>query len=151
MLRLDINTNTSYRIPPTNPFGTEVWSYGLRNPWRWSFDRLTGDLIIGDVGQTTREEIDFQSASSTGGENYGWHCMEGFLSNTCSGVMCATPAMVRPILDHDRTDAQAIVGGYRYRGLQIPHCKVCTSTLTKSPNAFGARPIRPAAHGARLC
>jgi glucose/arabinose dehydrogenase len=126
LLRLDVNTNTTYRIPVTNPFVgfaglDEIWAYGLRNPWRFSFDRLTGDLFIGDVGQDAREEVDFQIAGSAGGQNYGWNCMEGFLSNTCAGIVCATPAMIRPILDYDHSSSRiAIVGGYRYRGAAIP-------------------------------
>ena len=86
ILRIDVHgddfptdPNRNYAIPPSNPFvgktgDDEIWAYGLRNPWRNSFDRQTGDLWIGDVGQNTREEIDFQSASSPGGENYGWRC-----------------------------------------------------------------------------
>ncbi|HUM48320.1 MAG TPA: PQQ-dependent sugar dehydrogenase [Chitinophagales bacterium] len=80
MLRIDINTGDPYAIPPTNPFVNvagyqpEIWALGLRNPFRWSFDRLTGDLWIGDVGQDKWEEINYQSVSSTGGENYGWDC-----------------------------------------------------------------------------
>ena len=83
MLRIDVDNGDPYAIPPTNPFKDtdfyldEIWATGLRNPWRFSFDRLTGDLWIGDVGQDAWEEIDFQPASSTGGENYGWRCYEG--------------------------------------------------------------------------
>ena len=83
ILRLDVNSGSPYGIPSSNPFFSnpdpsirkEIWAYGLRNPWRISFDRLTHDLYIGDVGQSTREEIDVQPASSTGGENYGWRVM----------------------------------------------------------------------------
>ena len=82
MLRLDVSGAT-YTVPGTNPyhgstaFRQELWNYGLRNPWRWSFDRVTGDLYIGDVGQGDYEEIDVTPAASTGGENYGWNTMEG--------------------------------------------------------------------------
>ncbi len=82
MLRIDVDGPGS-RIPPTNPFTgdsstlDEIWATGLRNPWRFSFDRQTGDLYIGDVGQSRRAEIDFQPGNSTGGENYGWKIMEG--------------------------------------------------------------------------
>src|SRR5512140_1616181 len=91
MLRLDVHSTPPvgkrYVIPPTNPFfhntnasvRKEIWAYGLRNPWRWSFDRSTGNMLIGDVGQNREEEIDFQPASSTGGINYGWHILEGNL------------------------------------------------------------------------
>lgn len=129
LLRIDINTNQSYRIPPSNPFVgptvglDEIWAYGLRNPWRFSFDRVTGDLFIGDVGQgptNPREEVDFQPAASTGGENYGWRCFEGFLTNTC-GVACSNYPSVLPIFDFDHSNGNcAVIGGYRYRGTQIP-------------------------------
>jgi glucose/arabinose dehydrogenase len=89
LLRIDVDgdefpgdPNANYAVPPTNPFvgatgDDEIWAFGLRNPWRCSFDGLTGDLYIADVGQGAWEEIDFQSAASAGGENYGWRCMEG--------------------------------------------------------------------------
>ena len=89
MLRVDVNSdafpadpNKNYAIPASNPFAAggglpEIWAYGLRNPWRPSFDRATGNLWIADVGQAAREEINFQSASSPGGENYGWRCARG--------------------------------------------------------------------------
>jgi glucose/arabinose dehydrogenase len=82
MLRIDVDNGLPYTVPSSNPFiGTttedEIWSIGLRNPWRFSFDSQNGDMWIGDVGQNTWEEIDYQPASSTGGENYGWRCYEG--------------------------------------------------------------------------
>ena len=127
MLRLDVdNFSTNYTIPPSNPFiatngaRPEIWAYGLRNPWRFSFDRLTGDLFIGDVGQVLREEIDFRPASSTGGENYGWRLYEGFLTNTCSVTFSNVPTVL-PILDYDHSSSRcAVMGGYRYRGTKIP-------------------------------
>src|SRR5204863_205515 len=77
MLRIDVSGGGAYSNPPTNPYvGTngrdEIWAYGLRNPWKWSFDRWTGDLWIGDVGQDAYEEIDYQPAGVAGGRNYGW-------------------------------------------------------------------------------
>ena len=84
LLRLDVSQPGVYRVPPDNPFvgvpeaRGEIWTYGLRNPWRFSFDRATGDLYVADVGQNSYEEIDFAPASSPGGENYGWKLMEGF-------------------------------------------------------------------------
>ncbi|MBF8285408.1 MAG: hypothetical protein HW378_4323 [Anaerolineales bacterium] len=84
MLRIDVNHGDPYAIPPDNPFAgragarPEIWAYGLRNPWRYSFDRATGDLYIADVGQNAYEEVDFQPADSRGGENYGWNKYEGF-------------------------------------------------------------------------
>jgi glucose/arabinose dehydrogenase len=125
MLRIDVsNSSTNYMIPPSNPFVgvsgvlPEIWAYGLRNPWRFSFDRVTGDLWIGDVGQDTREEVDFQVAGSAGGQNYGWRYYEGFLTNTC-GDATNVPSVL-PILDYDHSLSRcAIMGGYRYRGAKI--------------------------------
>src|SRR3954454_23474439 len=83
LLRIDVDHGSPYAIPAGNPFAgatpglDEIWAYGLRNPWRFSFDRQTGDLYIGDVGQGAREEVDFQAAGAAGGQNYGWACREG--------------------------------------------------------------------------
>jgi glucose/arabinose dehydrogenase len=130
LLRIDVNSfSTNYTIPPSNPFVAtvgarpEIWAYGLRNPWRFSFDRLTGDLWIGDVGQgptNPHEEVDFQPASSIGGENYGWRLYEGFGTNTCSVTFSNVPSVL-PILDYDHSSGRcAIMGGFRYRGTKIP-------------------------------
>ncbi|MFB8119763.1 PQQ-dependent sugar dehydrogenase [Streptomyces sp. NPDC056465] len=124
LLRIDPRGGTPYAIPSDNPFvGTpnargEIWAYGLRNPWRFSFDSGTGDLLIGDVGQSDWEEIDWAPADSEGGENYGWSQMEGthpFRGGT-------EPANhVRPIHEYDRTGLGcSVVGGYVYRGKAIP-------------------------------
>ncbi|MBI2842891.1 MAG: PQQ-dependent sugar dehydrogenase [Armatimonadetes bacterium] len=117
----------NYKIPPTNPFAApgdpgadEIWDYGLRNPWRDSFDRLTGDLWIGDVGQSAREEVDFEPAGSGGGRNYGWRCMEGFTCTGLTGCTCNSAALTLPILDYDHGSGCAITGGYVYRGAAIP-------------------------------
>ena len=126
MLRVDVNNfATNYTIPPSNPFiatngaRPEIWAYGLRNPWRFSFDRLTGDLWIGDVGQGTREEVDLQPVGSPGGENYGWRLYEGFCTNCC-GVTFSNVPTVLPILDYDHgSNRCAVMGGYRYRGSKI--------------------------------
>jgi glucose/arabinose dehydrogenase len=131
MLRIDVdgddfpsNDERSYAIPETNPFvgrtgDDEIWSYGLRNPWRASFDRMTGDLWIGDVGQASREEIDFQPAASDGGENYGWRLREGTIANPVVGGPPPAGA-VEPIYDYTRGDApfqgRSVTGGYVYRG-----------------------------------
>ena len=119
-----------YSIPGDNPFvgvtgDDEIWAYGLRNPWRSSFDSETGDLYIGDVGQNAREEIDFQAASSTGGENYGWRCFEG---NNCSSISgcsttpcgCNGAGLVFPIHVYTHASGFSITGGYTYRGCDIP-------------------------------
>jgi glucose/arabinose dehydrogenase len=111
-----------YEVPADNRFvGTpdarpEIWAYGLRNPWRYSFDRQTGDLWIGDVGAGAREEIDRQPAGSAGGENYGWNAMEG----TVEWRPLDTPT-VPPVYEYDhRSGACAVTGGYVYRGSAIP-------------------------------
>ncbi len=93
----------------------EIWALGLRNPWRFSFDRLTGDLFIGDVGENLQEEIDLQPASSPGGENYGWHCYEGslpFLPAACD----PPSAYVFPIHAYSHTVGSSVIGGFVYRG-----------------------------------
>ena len=127
MLRLDVNSGSPYGIPNTNPFFSstdpnvkkEIWAYGLRNPWRISFDRLTHDLYIGDVGQSTREEIDFQLANSSGGENYGWRVMEGSLCfNPSSG--CNQSGKVLPVAEYNHTLGCSVTGGYVYRGANFP-------------------------------
>lgn len=127
LLRIDINQGNPYSIPPSNPyagstsFRPELWNYGLRNPWRFSFDRETGDLYIGDVGQNSREEIDVTPAASTGGENYGWRIMEG-LSCYPSG-QCDRNGLVLPVLDYGHGDGCSVTGGYVYRGDAIPALK----------------------------
>lgn len=125
MLRLDVNSVNGYTIPPTNPFvgiegyRPEIWAMGLRNPWRWSFDRLTGDMYIGDVGQDLWEEVDFQPASSTGGENYGWNCYEGVAP--FEPVHCSNGEVVTfPIITYPHGDDCTVIGGYVYRGTQFP-------------------------------
>jgi glucose/arabinose dehydrogenase len=142
MLRIDPLGGTPYAIPATNPFvgitgDDEIWAYGLRNPWRASFDSETGDLYIGDVGQDLREEISYQLAASVGGENYGWRCREG---NACSvngasgcptttGCTCPTvqPSLTPPIFDYTHNSPPApasfvcsVTGGYVYRGSALP-------------------------------
>lgn len=131
ILRLDIDgpdafpadANANYAIPASNPFvgvtgDDEIWAYGLRNPWRDSFDRLTGDLWIGDVGQGNREEINFQPGTSTGGENYGWRVREGFAS---TGLTGGTGPFVDPVHDYDNDSVGiAVTGGYVYRGSDFP-------------------------------
>jgi glucose/arabinose dehydrogenase len=126
MLRIDPRPadGAPYRIPADNPFVTtpgarpEIWAYGLRNPWRYSFDRATGDLWIGDVGQSAWEEVDRQPASSTGGENYGWNVREGSHPYTAGG---SAPGAVDPVFDYPHSDGGCVVtGGYVYRGAAIP-------------------------------
>ncbi|MGK0216990.1 MAG: glucose/arabinose dehydrogenase [Planctomycetota bacterium] len=126
MMRLDIDLAAPF-IPIDNPFVgvsstlDEIWAIGLRNPWRFSFDRLTGDMYIGDVGQGSKEEISFQPASSTGGENYGWRCMEGTNCTGLSGCTCNDIALTDPIREYNHSGGKcSITGGYVYRGSLIP-------------------------------
>src|SRR5215213_136170 len=127
ILRLDVNSGSPYGIPPGNPFFNntnasirkEIWAYGSRNPWKFSFDSQTGDLFIGDVGQGRREEIDVQPAASPGGENYGWRVMEGSLCfNPFSN--CDRSGKVLPVAEYDHTVGCSVTGGYMYRGSQFP-------------------------------
>jgi glucose/arabinose dehydrogenase len=125
ILRIDVSGASGYTSPPTNPlFGAtpgldQIWATGLRNPWRFSFDRQTNDLFIADVGQSNREEVDFQAAGDNELKNYGWSIMEG---ETCvGGGMCNTAGLTLPIItyDHSLSDC-SITGGYRYRGAAQP-------------------------------
>ena len=126
ILRLDVSDHTSdtYAIPPDNPFVDtpdflpEIWAYGLRNPWRFSFDSETGDMYIGDVGQGLLEEIDFQPADSPGGENYGWRVWEG--TSRHDPDMEATAEMIPPIIEYDHVAGCSVTGGYVYRGEELP-------------------------------
>jgi len=126
LLRLDLSPGTSYTIPPDNPFAgaadarPEVWSYGLRNPWRFSFDRATGDLYIADVGQNLWEEIDVALAADGGGSgvNYGWSRMEG---NHCfAASRCDLTGLALPVLEYSHQHGCSVTGGYVYRGAAIP-------------------------------
>ena len=125
MLRIDIDAGDRYSIPADNPFvddasaRPEIWAYGLRNPWRYSFDRETGDLYIADVGQNRIEEVSFQPASSSGGENYGWNVIEG---SSCfsPSTGCDDSGLVLPVAEYDHRDGCSITGGYVYRGQSEP-------------------------------
>lgn len=127
MLRLDVDSGTPYAIPAGNPFAgstdtlPEIWSLGLRNPWRISFDRMTGDLWIGDVGQDQWEEVDMEPAGSPGGLNYGWRCYEGFVPYNTSGCGPAD-SYYPPVFAYQNTNAIgcSITGGYVYRGSKHP-------------------------------
>ncbi len=139
ILRIDINNSEPYSIPNDNPFVDnkealgEIWMYGLRNPWRFSFDRKTGDIYIGDVGQDMWEEIDFVSAEDAGGQNFGWHIMEG---NHCYNPKkdCDTTGVL-PIFEYPNdanymkvltgfgetnVDGCSVTGGVVYRGKELP-------------------------------
>lgn len=130
ILRIDVLNGASagaepYGIPSDNPLRDrsgarpEIWAYGLRNPWRFSFDRQTGDLWIGDVGQDAWEEIDFQAAGDPGGENYGWNLFEGshpYSPNAPSD----TAGFTMPVVEYDHSVGESITGGYVYRGTAQP-------------------------------
>lgn len=122
LLRIDVDSALPYGIPLDNPFvgkagADEIWALGLRNPWRFSFDRQTGDLWIGDVGQNMWEEVDFQPAG-VGGLNFGWRCYEGThaynLNPPCQGVL--TP----PVAEYSHSEGQSVTGGFVYRGKRFP-------------------------------
>jgi glucose/arabinose dehydrogenase len=151
MLRIDphVNGANPYSVPPSNPFvgvagADEIWSLGLRNPWRFSFDHLTGDIAIGDVGEGSREEVDWvpQVLGLGRNANYGWPCREGFIAGPAGPGPCSG-ALTNPIFDYPHTNPGggaafgcAIVGGYVYRGNQVPelagryvYMDLCTKLL----------------------
>jgi len=125
MLRLDVDAPPNY-IPASNPFVgdpnvlDEVWAMGVRNPWRFSFDKATGDMYIGDVGQDAVEEIDFEPAGFAGGANYGWRCMEGLNCTGLSGCTCNAPTLTLPVHTYTHGSGCSVTGGHVYRGCAIP-------------------------------
>jgi glucose/arabinose dehydrogenase len=113
ILRVDVNSGDTYSVPADNPFGNEVWAYGLRNPWRFSFDKATGDFYIGDVGQNTWEEINYLPAGSPGGTNFGWDQREG--AHDFEGS--ASPDFTEPVTEYSHPEGGcSVTGGYVYRG-----------------------------------
>ena len=126
MLRIDVNSDSErgYAIPPDNPYldiaerPNEIWGIGLRNPWRFSFDRLTGDLYVADVGQNAWEEIHLIPAGTPGGINFGWNIMEG--TNCYRAPDCDQAGLDIPIWDYDHSNGCSITGGYIYRGQHSP-------------------------------
>jgi glucose/arabinose dehydrogenase len=124
ILRLDVDQGNPYAIPADNPFANgregapEIWTYGWRNPWRFSFDRVTGDMYIGDVGQNAIEEISFQPAG-IGGLNYGWFIMEG---SQCypARANCNKNGLILPIAEYNHRFGNSVTGGYVYRGTAFP-------------------------------
>jgi glucose/arabinose dehydrogenase len=125
MLRIDVDHAQPYAVPASNPFvddpntRNEIWAIGLRNPWRYSFDRLTGDLYIADVGQNVYEEVNFQPAGSPGGQNYGWPIMEG-LHCYPADRSCDRAGLTLPVQEYDHTQGCSVTGGYVYRGQAFP-------------------------------
>ncbi|HKC52834.1 MAG TPA: PQQ-dependent sugar dehydrogenase, partial [Myxococcota bacterium] len=126
LLRIDVHRGDGYAIPADNPFAGdasrrgEIFAYGLRAPRRFSFDRLTGDLWLGDVGETRAEEIDRIPFGSAGGQNFGWKLCEG--TSDASGAGCGAPGLTAPVLSyaHDPSGGQGVIGGYVYRGSEMP-------------------------------
>jgi len=127
LLRIDVESGTvPYGVPAGNPFLQtagflpEIWALGLRNPWRFSFDRGTGDLYIGDVGQNSFEEIDFQPAGDPGGQNYGWNIMEGDSCYPPGTVGCNRTGLALPVFVYDHSLGCSVTGGHVYRGSAFP-------------------------------
>lgn len=124
LLRIDVNGGDPYAIPADNPFADgqqgrkEIWAYGLRNPWRFSFDRLTGDLWIADVGQNAWEEINFQPAGAPGGVNYGWNFREG--AHPYRGEPPAGLSLTDPVAEYPHPEGCSVTGGFVYRGEKLP-------------------------------
>nr|MCU0570263.1 PQQ-dependent sugar dehydrogenase [Oculatellaceae cyanobacterium Prado106] len=132
LLRLDVESPgvTTYRIPGNNPFvgdrdpqnltRDEIWAVGLRNPWRFSFDRQTGNFYLADVGQDRVEEINFQAASDLGGQNYGWNVLEGTLPYPDASRSVMTNGFTAPVFQYSHDQSRSVTGGYVYRGTSIP-------------------------------
>ena len=124
ILRVDVDGGEPYAIPPDNPFvgdgasRGEIWAYGLRNPWRFSFDRATQDLYIGDVGQNRVEWVHHQPGGSRGGQNYGWPILEG--SRCLQGTSCDRSGLTLPVAEYDHSLGCSVTGGYVYRGTTSP-------------------------------
>lgn len=158
MLRIDVDGAEPFAIPSDNPYADsangpgdprpEIWAYGLRNPWRFSFDAANGDIYIGDVGQNRFEEIDYQPAASAGGENYGWNTME---ASSCypSGNGCDRDGLVLPIAEYDRSGgACSVTGGYVYRGSCLTdlqglyfYADICSNQLWSIDRDGGGEPV----------
>jgi glucose/arabinose dehydrogenase len=144
ILRLDVDQSQPYAIPLDNPFGNEVWAYGLRNPWRISFDGKTGDLWIGDVGQDNWEEIDYLPAGSAGGANFGWNVVEG--NHNYAGQAQAN--FIAPVAEYSHDEGCSVTGGYVYRGTMPEwqgiyfygdYCAGTVWGLIRSGNGFQSR------------
>ena len=170
ILRIDVNTEKGYKIPIDNPFYNldtakkEIWNYGLRNPWRFSFDKKTGDMYIGDVGQYDWEEIDYQPYNSAGGLNFGWNILEGTHCYKKNDELCNSKDTVLPIFEypHDAnylktligwtqadTHGCSVTGGYVYRGKNKPELygryflgDYCTGKVWSLKNTNGGLDIK---------
>jgi glucose/arabinose dehydrogenase len=124
ILRVDVDRAQPYAVPADNPFvahpdaRAEIWAFGLRNPWRFAFDRVTGDLFIGDVGQDQFEEINLERAPRRGGQNYGWNLTEG--SGCYRANRCPTEGITFPIIEYNHAEGCSVTGGVVYRGCRMP-------------------------------
>jgi glucose/arabinose dehydrogenase len=167
LLRIDVDRRTGgrpYGIPSGNPFASgggrpEVYHYGLRNPWRFSFDRTRGDLWIGDVGQNAIEEIDYRPGSAGGGANFGWRAFEGRASNVGgAGALRGPSRHTAPVAQYSHSEGCSVTGGYVYRGSRAPalagrylYADFCSGTvwsMRAGPDPGGVR--RETRLGARL-
>ncbi|MEX1052155.1 MAG: PQQ-dependent sugar dehydrogenase [Patescibacteria group bacterium] len=126
ILRIDVNNGERYKIPADNPFvatagaKTEIWAYGLRNPWKFSFDSATSDIWIADVGQNSTEEINFSAAGKAGGLNFGWRCFEASSNHNLAGCQ-AKAAYTFPVTEYDHSQGRcSVTGGHVYRGQKYP-------------------------------
>ncbi|HEX8371664.1 MAG TPA: PQQ-dependent sugar dehydrogenase [Chthoniobacterales bacterium] len=145
LLRLDTESGTApYAIPPSNPFvgvtgyRPEIWALGLRNPWRFSFDRLSGDLYLTDVGSYEWEEVNFLVGGSPGGQNYGWNIMEGGHPHSVP-VGYDTSTLTLPVIEYGRSLGSSVTGGFVYRGPQSGLTGLYVYGDFMSGNLFGAR------------
>jgi hypothetical protein len=125
LLRIDVDKSQPYVVPPDNPFTglagarPEIWAFGLRNPWRFAFDRATGDLLIGHVGQGAVEEVDAEVSPRRGGQNYGWNVTEGSRCfNPATG--CSLAGITLPVVEYGHGEGCSITGGVVYRGCRMP-------------------------------
>ena len=159
ILRINVNTTSPYTIPASNPFidsanyKKEIWTLGVRNPWRFSFDAVSNALLIADVGQDAWEEVDLQYAKSKGGENYGWRCYEGNHAYNTSGCLTQS-AYKSPIYEYPHSSVTgdcSITGGFVYRGKKYPslygkyfftdYCSGIIRTLTLSGSVFTEKDV----------
>jgi glucose/arabinose dehydrogenase len=158
LLRIAVDGGAGYTIPAGNPFAgqtcatacPEIWAYGLRNPWKFSFDRVTGDLFIGDVGQGVVEEVNFQFANAPGGANYGWVMYEG---SNCFAPPCNPAGKTMPVLEylHNASGGVSITGGYRYRGTRsAPLEGLYIYGDFSSKRLWAARPTGPGTFAAEV-
>jgi hypothetical protein len=151
ILRLDVDGGSPYAIPPDNPLVNqagargEIWVYGLRNPWRFSFDRSLGDFYVGDVGQGALEEVDVLTWPAAGGTNFGWNIMEG--TSCYNAATCSTAGLTLPVVEYSHAEGCSVIGGVVYRGSDIPdlqgrylYADLCAGWV-RSFTFFGGQPL----------